>query len=307
MTPDEYTNSEQMLDVGDGHTLYVQDWGRADAKTPIMFLHGGPGSSCQDKHRENFDPQCERVIFFDQRGSGKSQPYGSLEHNTTDDLIEDVEKIADHFGLKQFILFGSSWGSTLALAYALKYPARVKAMVLRGIFTGSADEADYLNRGGWATHFPEIWDTYLDHTPKAHHDDPTAYHVQRILGSDARAAKESAYAYANMDSALLTLDDRFTARPFDDFDPTQAIIQAHYFQNHYFMPDRHILDHATNLTMPVYLIQGRYDMECPPVTAYELHAKLPNSQLFMTIGGHKAEHETWTITRSILGSLTGEQ
>lgn len=133
MNKDHYLISEKMLDVGDGHSLYIHEWGNANASTPIIFLHGGPGSHVRNSHKRVFDPTIHRVIFFDQRGSGKSTPYGSLENNTTDKLIEDISKIADSFGIKNFILRGNSWGSTLALAYALAHPERVHSLVLGGI------------------------------------------------------------------------------------------------------------------------------------------------------------------------------
>lgn len=148
MTPDTYTNQEFFLDVGDGHQLYVQDWGNPQAKTPIIFLHGGPGAGCHDGHKQMFDPALQRAIFFDQRGAGKSLPAGHLEHNTTADLIGDIEKLADRLKLSGFIITGGSWGCCLALAYALKHPKRLKALVLRGIYTASKSETAYLDDGG---------------------------------------------------------------------------------------------------------------------------------------------------------------
>src|SRR4051812_19735118 len=129
MTPDQHTNQELMLAVGDGHELYIQDWGNSTAKTPIINLHGGPGSGSANRYRKYFDPNKQRVIFFDQRGAGKSTPFGSLEHNTTQDLVEDIEKIAQKLELDTFVLAGGSWGSTLALAYGIAYPKRVAGMV----------------------------------------------------------------------------------------------------------------------------------------------------------------------------------
>ena len=304
MTPDEYTNQELRIDIGDGHKLYAQDWGNKDAETPVFFLHGGPGSQCKDKHKANFDPKTQRVIFHDQRGCGQSTPYGSLEHNTTQNLVEDIEKIAGKLGIEKFIISGGSWGSCLALAYALKYPNRVKAMVLNGIFTGSAQEIDYLDGGGFRTHFPDAWQTFLDTVPKTHRDNPGKYHARRILGDDEAAAKESAYAYGNLEAAVMSLDDRFTPGDFEEFDPSGMRIEVAYMQHGCFMPDRYILDNAHKLTMPVWLVQGRYDFVCPPRTAYELNQKLPNSRLVWTIGGHGNEHETASVQKSILLSLT---
>lgn len=304
MTPDEYTIKETFLDVGDGHQLYIQDWGNPKAKIPILFLHGGPGSGFNNRYRQRYDPTIERVIFFDQRGAGKSLPYGSLEHNTTTDLVEDIEKIAKHLKLEKFILTGGSWGSCLALAYALKYPKRVKDIVLQGIFTGSQSEIDYICKGKFVTFFPDVWEKYLATTPKDHHNDPSAYHFKRALGKDEEAAKKSAYIYENTEGALLSLDDRFIPDEYDEYDPSSIKIELHYLVNRCFLPDNYILDNAHKLTMPIWLVQGRYDMVCPPVTAYELHKKLLNSQLIWTTAGHGNDRPNYDATRTILLGLT---
>lgn len=305
MTPDEYTNQELTLDVGRGHELYVHDWGNKTGKTPIVFLHGGPGGGCQDRHKQGFDPRTQRVIFHDQRGSGRSTPAGSLKHNTTEDLVEDIERIAVRLRLHQFVLTGRSWGSTLSLAYALKYPKRVKAMVLGGIFTGSQEEIDWIDEGGWREFYPEIWEQYLTATARAYRREPTPWHVKRILGRDKAAAKLSAYAYDSMEGAIHALDDRYQPDSPDDFDPSGTIIEAYYLHKRCFMPDRHLIKNAKRLTMPVWLVQGRYDMICPPITAYQLDRELPNSQLIWTVGGHRNEHEGWNVMRAILLQLTG--
>lgn len=303
MTPDRYTLSEQMLDVGDGHSLYVQEWGNKKAETTIILLHGGPGSKTKDKHKNAFDPTKQHVIFFDQRGSGNSLPYSSLINNTTEKLIADISKIADTFSIKKFVLTGGSWGSCLALSYALKYPARVEALVLYGIFTGSKSEIDWLDRGGYKAYFPDVWDQYIAATPKNHHSNPSAYHKKQALSTDINASKQSAYAYRSMEGAVIALNDEFIPESYDEFDAAGAKIEMYYLMNGCFMPDRYILNNAHKLTMPVWLIQGRYDSVCPPITAYELNKKLPNSKLIWTISGHAPEHETVTHLRSILSQF----
>ncbi|HSX04907.1 MAG TPA: alpha/beta fold hydrolase [Candidatus Saccharimonadales bacterium] len=304
MTPDAHTIQETFLEVGDGHTLYVHDWGNRAAKTPIITLHGGPGSQARDSHKRLYDPARQRVIFFDQRGCGRSLPYGSLEHNTTQQLIEDISKIADHLKIKQFILAGGSWGSCLALAYALEHPERVAAMALNGIFTGSQAEIDWLDGGLFRTFYPDVWDRYLAATPKAHHKDPGAYHYQRVMGGDPDAARESGHAYETLEGSVLALDDRFMPSDLATYDPSGIRIEMHYMQKRCFMPDRHILDSAHRLTMPIWLVQGRYDMVCPPAAAYELHQKLPNGELVLTTSGHRPEHETSSVLRTVLLQLS---
>jgi proline iminopeptidase len=310
MTPDEHTIREFYIEVGDGHELYVQDWGNKKAKHPMVFLHGGPGGGCSDKHKVLFDPLQHRAIFFDQRGSGKSLPHGSLKNNTTDDLIKDISKIAKELKISSFVLVGGSWGSCLALAYAVKHPQNVQAMVLRGIFTGSKAEIDYFDKGEFRTWFPETWERYLAATPKEHRDSPTTYHYEQILGADEAAMRQSACIYGNLEGSLMGLDDRFTPNEPDNpaFDPTDIKILAHYLSNNCFLPDRYAFDNARKLTMPIWLVQGRYDMVCPPVIAHELNKKLPKSQFITTIAGHRGiERESSSVIRSILLQFGGEK
>jgi proline iminopeptidase len=299
MNPDEHTIQELFVDVGHGHQLYVQDWGNPKAP-PAIFLHGGPGGGVKNNHRAPFDPTRHRVIFFDQRGCGKSLPYGSLEHNTTPDLVEDITKIADQLKLKQFVLVGGSWGPTLALAYAIKYPKRVKAMVLSGIFTGSRSELDWLEQGLFRTHFPDVWEAYLAKTPKSHQANPAAYHYKNVLGNNERAVKRSGMALQSLEGSVMNLDDRVKPIDPETFDPTDIRTEVHYLANNCFLPDRYILKNAHKLQMPVFLVQGRYDMVCPPMVAYELHQRLPNSHLFWTVANHRTEHEIETVVKSIL-------
>lgn len=277
-----------MLPIGDGHTLYVHDWGNPSAKLPIVRLHGGPGACSKDYNKLAFDPTKQRVIFYDQRGAGRSTPYGELTHNTTADLVEDLEKIAKKLRVKQFILTGGSWGSTLALAYAVAYPKRVHTLVVQGVFTGSAKEIAYLDKGLFRTHFPDAWQRFLDATPKNYRDDPTAYHFARIVGDDKKAAKESGWQYLNLEGSIAQIDDRFTPEPYDveTFDEVPIRTEVHYMLNGCFMKDRYILDNAHKLSMPVWIIQGRYDFVCPPMTAYELHQKAPRSNIIWTEAGH---------------------
>lgn len=305
MTPDAFTIQETFLAVGDDHELYIQDWGNKDAKIPVIYLHGGPGSGCSDGYKQGFDGHTQRVIFFDQRGSGRSLPKGSLKNNTTKEVVEDIEKIANHFKLKSFIIIGGSWGSCLGLAYALKYPKRVKAMILRGIFTGSKAETDYLDNGGFRAFFPDVWDTYLRRTPEAHHQDPSAFHYREMASGDPIKIKASTYAYGELEGSLLRLDDRHAAENFDTFDPDGMKIELHYLQNLCFMPDNYLLTNAHKIKTPTWLVQGRYDMVCPPKTAYELDKLMPNSRLIFVQAGHSGgDRSIYEVTKALLLEIT---
>lgn len=304
MTPDEFTLGEHMLAVGDGHKLHIFDWGKKDAKLPIVFLHGGPGNGTKDSHKQRFDPAKQRVIFLDQRGAGKSTPAGSLKNNTTQDLVEDIEKIADFLNLEKFIIAGTSWGSCLGLAYATAHPERVHAMVLGGIFTGTKNEDEFLFNGGYRTFFPDVWELLLERTPQKYHDRPIEYHYKNAFGKDKKAAKKSIYAIAEAQHSLLSLDDRHVPCNFEEFEPDAMKIEMHYLGNNSFLPDNYILDNARELTMPIWIVQGRYDSVCPPVTAYKLHKELPNSELIWTTAGHANDRANYDVARTILLSLT---
>lgn len=304
MNEDRYTNQAFILPVGNGHELWVHDWGRKDAETVFFFLHGGPGSQCKDKHKFPFDPTTQRIIFHDQRGSGRSLPAGELNHNTTQELADDINKIADHLGVDKFVITGSSWGSTLALYYAITNPQRVSAVVVGGVWFGSKTENAYLDGGGWRSHFPELWEWYASTVPEEHRSDPSAYHFARAFGRDPVKAAESARIYGDLESALLSLDDRHAPTPSEDYDPASTLIEMHYMTEGCFMPDRFIPDNAGKLAMPLHIIQGRYDFVCPPAAAYELHRAVPHSTLTWIMGGHSAEHEATTAMRLIYRSLS---
>lgn len=300
MTPDAFTNQELMLDVGDGHTIYVYDWGLKTAKTPIVHFHGGPGSSTKDAMKACFNPQKQRVIFYDQRGCGKSLPYGSLENNTMPDLVSDVQKILKHLGITDVIFYGRSWGAAVALATAIAHPTHVKALILGSIFTGSQSEIDWIDKGHFETHFPEVWEKFLAETPAGHRKNPSVYHYKNILQGDAHQIFSSALALQQMEYSIMNLDDRPKLVDPETFDPTSARLFAHYLSQGAFMPDGHVLKNAHKLTMPVWLVHGRYDMDCPPITAYKLSKALPNCQgLTWTIANHRTEHETEMVMRVI--------
>lgn len=305
MTPDEHTNQELMLDVGGGHKIYVHDWGKVDAPTSILFVHGGPGNGSQDRDKQKFDPATQRVIFYDQRGCGKSIPYGSLEHNTTPELVADIQNILNELQLEKVILIGGSWAPCLALAFGLAHPERVSGMILYGIFTGAHNETDWLTNGGYKEFFPEVWERYVASTPAEHSDNPTAYHLERAFGDDSEAAKRSIYTYNEMELALLKLDEQYVMEPYETYDPVPLRIEMHYVANNFFLEPDYIINNASRLTMPITIVHGRYDMVCPPRNAYRLHKTLPNSKLIWTINGHLNQHEAKNIVKLVLERATG--
>lgn len=306
MHPDRYTISEHMLDVGHGHTLYIHDWGNKNSPTPILFLHGGPGSQSKDKHKLPFDPTSQRVIFHDQRGCGRSTPLGQLHYNTTQDLVADITKIVDFLGIDQFILTGGSWGSALALYYAITEPGRITALVISGVFTASQAEIDWLDKGLFRTHFPDVWERYLTATPEQYRGDPTKYHAQRILGKDSETSKLSAMVYSELEGSLLCLDDTHLPAEPNEFDSTSTILEMYYLNQRCFLPDRFILENTHKIKVPVHIVQGRYDFVCPPETAYALSASAPDVHLVWVSSGHHDEHENLTAKRLIYKTLVAQ-
>lgn len=305
MTPDKYTIQELQLVVGNGHKLYLHEWGNKHAKTPIIYLHGGPGNGCDNRDKKKFDPSQHHVIFFDQRGSGNSTPKGSIEHNTTTDLIADINKIADHLDLNRFVMVGGSWGSTLALAFGIAEPDKVEAMVLDGIYTATKAENDWIDQGGWRAFFPDLWQEFQNAVPEANRDEPTQYLYQKALCSNPAESKKAAYEFSRMELGLLKLDDQYTPDAYEKYDPAPTIIELHYISNGCFMPEGFIHKNANTLNMPVYMVQGRYDLVCPPQTAFELDQTLPNSKLIWTINGHLRQHEATNIQRLLIDKAAG--
>lgn len=273
------------LSVGDGHELYVEQVGNPKGK-PVVVLHGGPGGGCHPQMRRFFDPLVYHVILFDQRGCGRSTPNARLEGNTTWDLVADIERIYQILGIETAILFGGSWGATLALAYAQTYPHRVKALVLRGVFLLRRVEVDWFYNGGAAWFWPEEWEKFLAPIPPAERGDMVAAYHRRLTGDDPVTRLTCARAWAKWEANTATLvPDGLRAASFDDDDTALAFarIECHYFHNRGFLrcDDQLLQDMDRIAHIPGVIVQGRYDMVCPPTSAHELALRWPKARLRM--------------------------
>ena len=228
MEKDEYTNAELMVEVGDGYRLWVMDWGNREAKVPIIVLHGGPGAGTKQKHQASFDPERQRVIFFDQRGSGKSTPHGSRRENNTDKLARDITKIAGRLGIRRFYLFGYSWGSTLALYYAICYPKMVVGLVIGGVWSGSKAEIDAMHEAA-RVFYPDLWEKFVLSVPEKYRDTAVAYHLDKALNGNKSEQKKSAYALRNLEGGLMMLDDRIVPELYAEYDRRPMPINCHHY------------------------------------------------------------------------------
>jgi proline iminopeptidase len=283
------------LPVSHGHTLYFEESGNPQGK-PVVFLHGGPGAGTDPKQRRFFDPAAYRIVLFDQRGSGQSTPFASLEHNTTWDLVADLEALRTHLGIDRWQVFGGSWGSTLALAYAETHPDRVTELVLRGIFLIRKWEIDWFYQDGASHLFPDAWEDYLAPIPKEErHDLLAAYH--RRLTSDDRATRlAAAKAWSTWEgrtSYLLPNDAWISKTGEDDFATAFARIECHYFVNHAWLDgSRALLENVEKIrSIPGVIVQGRYDVVCPMDSAWALHRKWPEAELKIVPDSGHAAHE----------------
>lgn len=302
MNKDEFTNDELFISVGDGHKLYVVDWGKKDSEKVIVHLHGGPGSRTKDKHKLLFNPRTQRVIFFDQRGCGKSTPAGSLKNNTTEDLAKDITKITDHLKIPKFYLHGYSWGSTLTLYYAINYPKKLAGIIIGGIFSGHKNEMANMYELA-KIFYPDIQDKILNETPEEYHDDPIAYHLNKSLNGAKEEQKKSTYILGNMEYALSKLDDRIVPEAYNDYEPECMQIELAYVANGSFMPENYLIEKAYKINVPVYIVQGRFDMVCTPGFAYKISKLIPNCKLYMATSNHSPEHEITNLFRSIFDSI----
>ena len=273
-----------MLSVGDGHWIYAEEVGTPDG-TPILFLHGGPGSGAQHSHRALFDPARHHAILIDQRGAGRSHPYLSTKANTTQHLIADIERLRDYFGFDRWMIVGGSWGSTLALAYAQAFPERVTGLVLRAIFLGTDAEVRWAFVEGPRRFRPDLYDGFISFLPPDERHDPIAAYVARLNSSDPAVFTPAAHVWNAYERALSTLTASLTKLPAS-FDgghrvPPTAIFEAHYIKNHFFLEPGVLLGLADRLAgIPGRIVQGRYDLLCPPETAAALaEAWGPNCHL----------------------------
>ncbi len=279
-----------MLDVGDGHRVYWELCGNPDGK-PAVFLHGGPGAGCSADHRRLFDPSRYCVLLFDQRGCCRSVPHASIDANTTWHLVADIERLREKLGIDKWLVFGGSWGSTLALAYAQTHTERVSELVLRGVFTVRREELLWYYQEGASWLFPDEWEHFLAPIPKEErHDLMGAYH-RRLTGTDEPAKLEAAVAWSRWEGRTITLLPDATVDGVHS-DPHYALafarIENHYFVNLGFFEERQLLRDATKLRgIPGVIVQGRYDVATPAKTAWELHRAWPAAD-FHLIGdaGH---------------------
>ncbi len=270
------------LRVSPIHELYVEECGNAQG-VAVVFLHGGPGGSCEPAHRRYFDPERYRIILFDQRGCGKSRPHASLQDNTTQDLIADLEKIRQHFGIEQWVVFGGSWGSTLALAYAEAYPERVSGLILRGIFLCRQQDIDWFYQGGAARLFPDAWQDFLAPIPTDERDHLVQAYHKRLTSDNELQRMAAAKAWSAWEGRTATLQKSASVQCYFS-DPHIALsiarIECHYFINNSFMrPDQLLQDAHKLKDIPGFIVHGRYDVICPIDQAFALHEAWPNAQL----------------------------
>lgn len=282
------------MDTGDGHKIYVEQSGNRDG-IPVLFVHGGPGGGTNAVQRRFFDPAKYWIILFDQRGCGNSKPHASLDNNTTQHLLNDMEMIRRDLGIKRWILFGGSWGSTLSLLYAEAYPNHVSGLILRGIFLGRKQELDWFYGGGTKAIFPDGWEDFVRLIPKAERGDLIkAYHKRLTDPAYESQWVDFARVWSAWEGGTVTLFPSESGGQAS-IDPVFALafarIEAHYFAHNCFLRnDNQILADAHRIThIPITIVQGRYDSICPPISAWELSKALPNASLrIVPVAGHSA-------------------
>ena len=282
-----------------GHKIYVELSGNPHGK-PIIFLHGGPGGGTNPKQRQFFDPKHYQIILFDQRGCGQSKPLGETNGNTTQDLLSDMEAIRKHFDIKRWIIFGGSWGSALALAYATQYPETIKALILRGIFLSRKTELDWFLDEVKAF-FPEAHQTLLDFLPDDKRDGLVKNYSELVFSNDLKISGPASISWNRFESGLLKLlpqaeDNTILTDEDIQNEIARARVQLHYIKDQCFIDGKKILEEVKQLKdIPTTIIQGRYDMVCPPITAYELYQCMPHANFIMVPdAGHSASELSMT-------------
>ncbi|TQN30638.1 prolyl aminopeptidase [Haloactinospora alba] len=296
-----------MLDVGDGHHIYWELCGNPRGK-PVVFLHGGPGGGCSPAHRRLFDPQRYRILLFDQRNCGRSTPHASgmdvgLETNTTWHLVADMERLRAMIGAEKWQVFGGSWGSALALAYAQQHPERVTELILRGIFTLRSEEVRWFYQSGASYMFPDLWESYLAPIPEEERDDLITAYSRRLNSPDPQVRLEAARAWSVWEGSTITLlpDEEIRAQHAEaDYALAFARIENHYFAHGGFFTPRQLIANAPTLSsIPGVIVQGRYDVCTPAMTAYELHRAWPEAEFHIVDDAGHAFSEPGILHRLI--------
>jgi proline iminopeptidase len=281
------------LRVSDVHELYFEESGNPKGK-PVVFLHGGPGFGTEPGHRRYFDPKAHRIVLFDQRGCGKSTPHASLVDNTTWHLVADIERLREHLGIDRWQVFGGSWGSTLALAYAETHPERVTELVLRGIFLVRQSEIDWFYQRGASALYPDAWEKYVEPIPEAERGDLLRAFHRRLTGDDPAERLRAARAWSVWEgstSYLFPNASLIEKTGGDEFAIAFARIECHYFVNTAFIDEaRDLLKNVGRIRhIPAVIVQGRYDVVCPMETAWALHRAWPEADLrVVQDAGHSA-------------------
>ncbi len=284
--------TSEQLAAGSGHEIYVESVGRADG-IPAVYLHGGPGSGCQPDHRRLFDPERFHAVLFDQRGAGRSRPKGGREHNTLPDLIADMELIREKFGFSRWMIVGGSWGATLALAYAQAHPKRVSGIVLRATFLGTRKELEGAFLDVLPRFYPDLNDDFLNVLSPDERTRPLDAYFRRILDADPAVHGPAARAWHDTERILSEHAPGRVRLDPNALNSTQALpatpfMEAHYFRHDCFMQPGQLLAEAAKLDrIPGLIVQGRYDLLCPPATSHALAAVWPDAEIRLVEGaGH---------------------
>ncbi len=284
------------LAVGGGHELYWVDWGNKNIESPIFYIHGGPGSGFDDKDFSRFDPKKHRVVFHDQRGSGRSTPFASTKSNKTQDLIEDINRLRLELGFDKISLYGFSWGSTLSLLYAISHPEFVEKMLIGGIFLARQADSDFYLRGRIATHFPEAWERFIAPVPESERKNVSEYYRRKMTGKDEAERRRFAREWIAYESSILKLDyvPANIDRSLKDFaSESLAYLEAHYILNSCFIEENYIIKNAHKLKdIEIIIVHGRYDFICMPSAAYELGKALNHAILHFVAAGHSTSDTT---------------
>ena len=304
MFPEIKPNKSFYLAVDLPHELYVEECGNPNGM-PVLFLHGGPGAGIEPYHRRFFDPEIYRIVLFDQRGAGKSRPHACLEANTTQHLVADIERLREHLGIDRWVIFGGSWGSTLGLIYAETYPARVLAMILRGIFLCRRHEIEWFYQRGASLVFPDYWEDFVAPIPETERDRMVDAYYQRLTGDDEVARMAAAKAWSLWEGRCATLHPSRSVREFFS-SPHVALslarLEAHYFSHDSFLAPNQVLRDAYRLAdIPGFIVHGRYDIVCPLESALQLYRAWPNAQLVVVPDAGHAASESG-ITDALLKS-----